>query len=441
MSSKKKKRIWTAVILVLALVAAGIYVYLDEQKAETLPIENGKLKGVSSAWLIGRLPGEERYVKLADVGFLPDYKTPIKGAEDPDGDSLTNFYAFEAVDPGRIPGSRKTEKKPGQTWVFSAGGSREEAARNAGFSSGEEAVINGKTGYLASRTEDGQVIDGFFIDSPYRGISIAMLAIMPESEAPGEARALLEGLAAQVKPGKKTSELVRQVQQNFIDDNRWTFLTRGLGKTMEITLCAVLMGIILGSLVAVVRSTWDQNAENMRPGFGKSVLGVLNGFCKVYLTVIRGTPVLVQLMIIYFVIFAGSREGTPFAILGFGINSGAYVAEIIRGGIASVDRGQLEAGRSLGFNYVQTMWYIIIPQALKSVLPALANEFIVLLKETSVAGTVAVMDLNEGGSRIRGITQSPFMPLIAVALIYLILVMFFTWLVGKLERRLRSSDH
>ena len=146
-------------------------------------------------------------------------------------------------------------------------------------------------------------------------------------------------------------------------------------------------------------------------------------------------------MIIYYIIFASSNNGVMIAMLAFGINSGAYVAEIIRSGIMSIDNGQFEAGRSMGFNYVQTMRYIIIPQALKNVLPALANEFIVLLKETSVAGYVSVEDLTKGGDIIRGRTYSAFMPLIAVALIYLVLVMFFTWLVGKLERRLRNSDH
>ena len=439
--NSKKRKIWIAAFAAIILIAAGLYIYFDEMNAETMQVENGKLKGVSSAWLIGRLPDENRYVKLADVGFIPDYKTPIKGAKDPDGDELTNFYAYEAVDPGRIPGSRKTEKKPGQIWVSSVQATPEDAAQKAGFSSWEETVIDDKKGFLATRLEDGNLISGFFIDSPYRGISIETIVTLPESEGSGRAGELLNQMVAQVKPGKKISDLVREFRQNFIEDNRWTFLTRGLGKTLEITLFAVLMGIVIGSVVAVIRSTWDQNSENMRPGFGKHLLSIANDICKVYLTVIRGTPVLVQLMIIYFVIFKGAREGTPFAILGFGINSGAYVAEIIRGGIMSVDRGQLEAGRSLGFNYVQTMWYIVVPQALKSVLPALANEFIVLLKETSVAGTVAVLDLNEGGSRIRGITQSAFMPLIAVALIYLMLVMFFTWLVGRLERRLRSSDH
>ena len=228
---------------------------------------------------------------------------------------------------------------------------------------------------------------------------------------------------------------------NFVDDNRWKYLTSGLANTLKITFFAVLIGIALGVVIAIVRSTWDKNQETMRPGLPKFLLRLGNAICQIYLTVIRGTPVLVQLMIIYYIIFASSNNGVLIATLAFGINSGAYVAEIIRGGIMSTDNGQFEAGRSLGFNYVQTMWYIIIPQALKSVLPALANEFIVLLKETSVAGYVAIRDLTKGGYIIRGVTYSPFLPLIAVALIYLVMVMFFTWLVGRLERRLRSSDH
>ena len=228
---------------------------------------------------------------------------------------------------------------------------------------------------------------------------------------------------------------------NFVDDNRWKYLTSGLANTLKITFFAVLIGIALGVVIAIVRSTWDKHQETMRPGLPKFLLRLGNAICQIYLTVIRGTPVLVQLMIIYYIIFASSNNGVLIATLAFGINSGAYVAEIIRGGIMSTDNGQFEAGRSLGFNYVQTMWYIIIPQALKSVLPALANEFIVLLKETSVAGYVAIRDLTKGGDIIRGVTYSPFLPLIAVALIYLVMVMFFTWLVGRLERRLRSSDH
>lgn len=228
---------------------------------------------------------------------------------------------------------------------------------------------------------------------------------------------------------------------NFIQGRRWTYLVDGLGATLTITLLAGLLGIAIGVVIAMVRSTYDKTAEGARKTLGRRLFGVVDKICRVYLTVIRGTPVVVQLMIIYFVIFAWSDNGTMIAALAFGLNSGAYVAEIVRGGIMSIDNGQFEAGRSLGFNYVQTMRFIIIPQTVKNVLPSLANEFIALLKETSVAGYVAVQDLTKAGDIIRSRTYSPFMPLIAVALIYLALVMFFSWLVSKLERRLRNSDH
>lgn len=227
---------------------------------------------------------------------------------------------------------------------------------------------------------------------------------------------------------------------NFIEDNRWTYITSGLKNTLIITLFAGLIGIFLGAIVAIVRSSYDKNYKSMKNGLKKGILALSNSVCKIYLTVIRGTPVVVQLMIMYYIIFASSRNSLLVAILAFGINSGAYVAEIVRSGIMSIDEGQFEAGRSLGFDYTQTMTHIIIPQAIKNVLPALANEFIVLIKETSVAGYVTIRDLTMGGNIVRAATYSPFMPLIAVALIYLVLVMFFTWLIGKIERRLRSSE-
>jgi ABC-type amino acid transport system permease subunit len=178
----------------------------------------------------------------------------------------------------------------------------------------------------------------------------------------------------------------------------------------------------------------------MRGGLGYGVLSVLNSICKVYLTVIRGTPVVVQLLIMYFVIFRASKNGVLIGILAFGINSGAYVAEIFRAGIMSIDNGQFEAGRSLGFNYIQTMRYIIIPQMFKAVLPTLLNEFIALLKETSVAGYVGVKDLTKAADNVAGLTYKYVLPLTAVALTYLITVMILSSLVGKLERRLRKSE-
>lgn len=219
---------------------------------------------------------------------------------------------------------------------------------------------------------------------------------------------------------------------NFIDQGRWNYILEGLKVTLQVTFFAVIIGIVIGFLVAIVRSTYDKTGK----------LKILNVLCKVYLTVIRGTPVVVQLLIIYFVIFGSADiSKVVVAVMAFGLNSGAYVAEIFRSGIMSIDSGQFEAGRSLGFNYVQTMVFIIMPQAFKNVLPALGNEFIVLLKETSVSGYIALQDLTKGGDIIRSRTYDAFMPLIAVALIYLVMVMIFTKLVNILERRLRSSDH
>ena len=211
---------------------------------------------------------------------------------------------------------------------------------------------------------------------------------------------------------------------------------------MEITAVALLIGIVIGIIVSAVRSSYDKNKETMkaRGGVSYALLSAANAICKLYLTLIRGTPTVVQLLIFYFIIFATWRNGVPVAMISFGINSGAYVAEIFRSGIMSVDEGQFEASRSLGFGYLPTMRYVVVPQAFKAVLPALGNEFIVLIKETSIAGYVGIMDLTKAGDLIRGRTFSAFMPLITVALIYLAMVMLLTWLLGKLERRLRRNE-
>ena len=225
--------------------------------------------------------------------------------------------------------------------------------------------------------------------------------------------------------------------QAFIEADRWLQYLNGVKTTLLVTALALILGVALGVTVAILRTAHDQQ----RPGHHNPVLAVLNLICKIYVTVIRGTPMMVQLLIMGFVIFASSRNFTMIGTLTLGINSGAYVSEIVRGGLMSVDKGQMEAGRSLGLGYGTTMRFVIVPQAVKAILPALGNEFIVLLKETSVAGYVAIRDLTKAGDIIRGATYSPFLPLIVVALIYLIMVVFFTWLVGRLERRLRSSDH
>ena len=228
----------------------------------------------------------------------------------------------------------------------------------------------------------------------------------------------------------------------MIDGNRFDFIIDGLKNTFIITLGSLAIGVFIGVIVAAVRTSFDKNQETLkaRGGVCYILIMIFNAICKVYLTVIRGTPVVVQLMIFYFIIFASTDNGVLVAIFAFGINSGAYVAEIFRAGIMSIDNGQFEAGRSLGFSYFRTMCYVIIPQMFKAVLPTLCNEFIVLLKETSVAGYVGVIDLTKAGNVIAGRTFSYFIPLISVAIIYLVVVMILTWLVGKLERRLRKSD-
>ena len=225
-------------------------------------------------------------------------------------------------------------------------------------------------------------------------------------------------------------ELKAQFILNFITDDRWMSLLRGLVVTLKVTFFAVILGFVLGFSVAIVRDVYENTKK----------LKALNFLCNVYLTVIRGTPVVVQLLIIYFVIFSSIKiDKSIAAVLAFGINSGAYQAEIFRSGINSIPKGQMEAGRSLGFSYRQTMVNIIMPQAIKNVLPTLGNEFIVLMKETSVAGYIALEDLTKAGDIIRSRTYSAFMPLLAVALIYLVIVMGLTYLINLLERWLRRS--
>ena len=230
--------------------------------------------------------------------------------------------------------------------------------------------------------------------------------------------------------------------KTFITDDRWVQLLNGLLDTLEITFFAVIIGVAIGFLIAIVRSTYDMNLSGKKcRTLSDYILKAVNAICNIYITVIRGTPVLIQLMIMYFIVFAFSRDGIIAAIISFGINSGAYVAEIVRSGIMSIDKGQFEASRSLGFNYRSTMIHVIIPQAFKNILPALGNEFIVLFKETSVAAYVSVQDLTYVGNLIRSRTYEAFFPLIAVAIIYLVIVLILTFLLKKLERRLRSSDH
>lgn len=239
------------------------------------------------------------------------------------------------------------------------------------------------------------------------------------------------GSISSYKEENGLEKLKQALYLNLIKDDRWQYLTGGLKNTLIITFFATLIGIALGLLIAIVRATHDKTGK----------MKFLNGVCQVYLTVIRGTPVVIQLMIFYYCIFVSRVfAGVFVGVIAFGLNSAAYVAEIFRSGIMSIDEGQMEAGRSLGFNYVQTMRYIIMPQAFKNVLPALCNEFVVLLKETSVAGYVAVQDLTKGGDIIRSRTYDAWTPLLIVAAVYLALTMIFNHFAQNLERSLRKNE-
>lgn len=224
--------------------------------------------------------------------------------------------------------------------------------------------------------------------------------------------------------------------QAYVENDRWLQYLKGVGNTLMVTALSLIIGVILGVLVALIRTAHDQQ----RAGKHNPILGFFNGICQVYVTVIRGTPMLVQLLIMGFVIFSSSRNYTAVGILTLGINSGAYVAEIIRGGLMSLDPGQAEAGRSLGLNYIDTMRFIIIPQAFKSILPSLGNEFITLLKDTALIYTIGGEELVYAARAISTRTYEQMFPLVGTAVIYLILVMIFTKLQGILERRLRQSD-
>ena len=222
----------------------------------------------------------------------------------------------------------------------------------------------------------------------------------------------------------------------WFEGDRWMQYFEGLGTTILVTILALLIGVILGVVVAVIRTGHDQQ----RKGKHNPMLAVLNMICKIYVTVIRGTPMLVQLMIMGFVVFQNSRNFTMVGALALGINSGAYVAEIIRGGLMSLDPGQMEAGRSLGLGYLPTMTFIVVPQAFKAILPALGNEFITLLKDTSLISAIAGKEVVYFAKAIGAKTYDYMFPLLIIAVMYLILVLIFTWLQGILERRLRASD-
>ncbi|MCI8992385.1 MAG: amino acid ABC transporter permease [Eubacterium sp.] len=227
--------------------------------------------------------------------------------------------------------------------------------------------------------------------------------------------------------------------QTFIAEDRWMQFVQGFSVTIRVAVLALVLGIVIGIVIAVIRSAHDSQRKKKK-GVGQVLLNIADLICRIYLTVIRGTPMMVQLLIMYFVIFSSSRRSLLVAVLAFGINSGAYVAEIVRSGIMSVDSGQMEAGRSLGLNYAQTMRYIIIPQAIKNILPALGNEMITLFKDTSLVSAIALKDLTKTALTIQGVTYQAFMPFIGIAVVYLVCVMILSKVLSMIERRLRNSD-
>jgi len=230
------------------------------------------------------------------------------------------------------------------------------------------------------------------------------------------------------------------IDKFFITDDRWRYFTGGLAVTLQVTAGALLLGLVIGVIVSIIRSSHDQvNQKELSPP-ARGVFWLLNTAARLYLTVIRGTPTLVQLLLIYFFFLQNVENKVTVATIAFGINSGAYLAEIFRSGIMSIDKGQMEAGRSLGLSYTTTMRRIILPQAFKNALPAMINEIITLLKETSISGYIGLNELTRGAEIIGGVTYEQFVPLMAAAAIYLAIVMFFTWIMGIVERRLRESD-
>ena len=251
--------------------------------------------------------------------------------------------------------------------------------------------------------------------------------------------AQFEMLSEMAKNGDKLNfgqDFFVKFYQAFLYSDRWQQYFKGVGTTLLVTAIALVLGVVLGAIVAMVRVGHAQQ----KPHHRNPILGVLNAVCQVYVTVIRGTPMMVQLLIMSMVIFASSRNFTMVGALALGINSGAYVSEIIRGGLMAVDPGQMEAGRSLGLNYMTTMFEIIIPQAIRSILPALGNEFITLLKETSICGYIALTDVTHGANTVRSQTYEPYMPLFAAALIYLVSVSVLSALISRLERRMRVNE-
>ena len=231
-----------------------------------------------------------------------------------------------------------------------------------------------------------------------------------------------------------------EFELNFIKADRWEYLVTGLGNTLLLTLVALIVGVLIGIVVAAVRSTYDKTAETARPSFGRRVFGFFNGLCKVYLTVVRGTPVVVQVMIFFYVIFATAKDGTMVAALAFGINSGAYMAEIVRGGILSIDKGQFEAAHSIGMSHTQTMRSIILPQVIRNILPATGNEFVINIKDTSVLNVISVSELFFQSKTIAANNYRYFEVFFVTCVLYFIMTFTITRILRLIERKMDGKE-
>ena len=226
----------------------------------------------------------------------------------------------------------------------------------------------------------------------------------------------------------------------FITKDRWKYIVKGLGNTLQIALAAVLLGILIGTIVAIIRSTHDKTHETMRPGPGRTLLNIANWLCKVYLTVIRGTPAMIQILIMFFVVFSTARNGTPVAMLTFGINSGAYVAEIIRGGIISVDKGQKEAAHAIGMTHWQTMTTVVLPQAIRNILPAIANEFVTIIKESAICFTIGVQDIMSAVNSVKGATYRITEALVIATALYFCLTYPTSKVIAHFEKKMSAGS-
>lgn len=458
MTSKAKKIIAVvAVIVVLcAILAAGIFTLNSSTKADTLTIQeaesfvNEKTDEMAITNTL-KFVADKNYITVKSLDYGNEKDIILQC-------TVKTIDVYSAVKPEYDSFMSADVKKPNSTMFKSALDFKLEFEESIVTLLGQAQEKETDCAIYLYQTNEGitlyasdetvNAVYGGIIDVINESSEITTYKLVDGTEKEILSKNVNKGFAECFKTRRNANKpdtstpLIRwwnglkdDFHKNFIEKDRWHTILTGLWTTIKLTICALLIGIVLGFLVAFVRCTYLKTAKK------GIILKLLNSLCQIYLTVIRGTPVVVQIMIIYFVVFMPMGvDKFLSAVICFGLNSGAYVAEIVRGGIMSIDDGQSEAGRSLGFGYMQTMWLIVFPQAFKAVLPALANEFVVLLKETSIAFYIGLGDLMYAGNAIRAATYSAFMPLIAVAVIYFIMVLALSKLVSLLERRLRKNE-